>query len=382
MAGIAVILVAAGDGTRLGQGIPKSLVKVNGKTLLEHALERIIGIPGLIQIVVASHEDRVEEFATIGNSVILNTVPAKFTRGGSSRQGSIANALQKVTEDADVVLVHDAARCFTPTELFISVANKVRETNKGVVPLLPVADTIKEVSGEQVHGTIDRANLRITQTPQGFSYSKLVENYKNVTAEYTDDASLMQAAGESITSVLGDPKAFKITVPTDLEYAVKMFGGQRSGIGTDVHRFSDDKTKPLYLGTLLFDGEVGLDGHSDGDALSHAIVDALLSAAGLGDIGSNFGVDDEQYAGANGSVFLTETVKRLAEKGWQVINVTVQLIGDRPKVAPIRIKLEQALSEIIGAPVSVGATTTDGLSFLADGRGVGAVATALIQSRL
>ena len=163
---------------------------------------------------------------------------------------------------------------------------------------------------------------------------------------------------------------------------MKMFGGQRTGIGTDVHRFSEDKTKPLYLGTLLWEGEVGLDGHSDGDALSHAIVDALLSAAGFGDIGSNFGVDDDKYAGANGSVFLSETVRRLHEKGWEILNVSVQLIGDRPKVAPMRIKLEQALSEIIGAPVSVGATTTDGLGFLADARGVGAVASALIQSRL
>jgi len=382
MAGIAVILVAAGDGTRLGQGIPKSLVKVNGKTLLEHALERIVGIPGLIQIVVASHENRVEEFAKICNSVIQNTVPAKFTPGGLSRQGSIANALQKVTEDADVILVHDAARCFTPTELFVSVADKVRETKSGVVPLLPVADTIKEVSGEIVHGTIDRANLRITQTPQGFLYSELLANYQIAQEDHTDDASLMQAAGVKITSVPGDPKAFKITVPSDLEYAVKMFGGQRSGIGTDVHRFSEDKSKPLYLGTLLFEGEVGLDGHSDGDALSHAIVDALLSAAGLGDIGSNFGVDDDKYAGANGSVFLTETVNRLNQHGWEILNVSVQLIGDRPKVSPMRIKLEQTLSEIIGAPVSVGATTTDGLGFLADARGVGAVATALIQSRL
>ncbi|NDE88392.1 MAG: 2-C-methyl-D-erythritol 4-phosphate cytidylyltransferase [Micrococcales bacterium] len=382
MAGIAVILVAAGDGTRLGQGIPKSLVKVNGKTLLEHALERIIGIPGLIQIVVASHEDRVEEFAAISNSVIQDLVPAKFTPGGLSRQGSIANALEKVTLEADVVLVHDAARCFTPTELFVSVAKKVIETNHGVVPLLPVADTIKEVSGENVHGTIDRANLRITQTPQGFVYSELVENYKNASADYTDDAALMQAAGVKITAVAGDSRAFKITVPSDLEYAMKLFGGQRTGIGTDVHSFSEDKSKPLYLGTLQWDGEVGLEGHSDGDALSHAIVDALLSAAGLGDIGSNFGVDDDKYAGANGKVFLTETVNRLAEKGWEVINVSVQLIGDRPKVAPMRSKLEQALSEILGAPVSVGATTTDGMGFLADARGVGAVASALIQSRL
>ena len=146
---VAVILVAAGDGNRLGQGIPKALVKVNGKTLLEHALERIVGVAGLAQIVVASHENRVEEFADISNRIIAGIVPAKFTPGGTSRQGSIWNALQKVDSTVDVVLVHDAARCFTPTEVFNQVASKVAETGLGVIPVLPVADTIKEVSSER-----------------------------------------------------------------------------------------------------------------------------------------------------------------------------------------------------------------------------------------
>jgi 2-C-methyl-D-erythritol 4-phosphate cytidylyltransferase/2-C-methyl-D-erythritol 2,4-cyclodiphosphate synthase len=243
-----------------------------------------------------------------------------------------------------------------------------------------VIDTIKQVKQDVVLATVDRDELRVAQTPQGFLTEKLVKAYNEATADFTDDASLMQSTGEVIRAVPGDPMAFKITVQADLEYAELLLNGateQRSGIGTDVHKFSKDK--PLYLGTVLWPGEEGLEGHSDGDAVSHAIVDALLAAAGLGDIGSNFGVDKPEYAGANGSVFITETLKLLATAGWSVVNVSVQLIGNKPKLAPRRVEVEAALTSLVGAPVSLGATTTDGLGFLGSSEGVGAVATALIQ---
>ena len=155
--------------------------------------------------------------------------------------------------------------------------------------------------------------------------------------------------------------------------------GYRTGIGTDTHRFSADSNKPLFLGTVLWPGEIGLDGHSDGDALSHAIVDALLSAAGVGDIGSNFGVDDPAYANANGRVFLEGTLAKLEAAGWGVINVSAQIIGNRPKVAPMREVVEKTLSKVLHAPVTISATTTDGLGFLGNSEGVAAVATALIK---
>jgi 2-C-methyl-D-erythritol 4-phosphate cytidylyltransferase/2-C-methyl-D-erythritol 2,4-cyclodiphosphate synthase len=154
-----------------------------------------------------------------------------------------------------------------------------------------------------------------------------------------------------------------------------------TGIGTDTHRFTDDASKKLFLGTVEWPGERGLDGHSDGDAVSHAIVDALLSAAGLGDIGSNFGVDRPEFAGANGSVFLFETKKMLNERGFEIGNISVQIVANRPKVAPHRERTESALSEILGCPVSLTATTTDGLGFLGNSEGVAAVASALVIAR-
>jgi len=381
MSEIAVILVAAGDGARLGAGIPKALVKVGELTLLEHALKNILDVKNLTQIVVASHEDRVEEFSAIGKAFVGDRVNISFTPGGISRQGSISNALSAVN-NAEVVLVHDAARCFTPTPVFDRVAAAVIESGFGVIPVLPVADTIKEVAQDVVLGTVDRTLLRVAQTPQGFRFHELAEAYKSATTDFTDDASLIQSTGAVIKAIPGDALAFKITVPADLEYAELLLTGsveQRTGIGTDVHRFAEDSNTPLYLGTILWPGEIGLEGHSDGDSIAHAIVDALLSASGLGDIGSNFGVDRPEYSGANGSVFISGALELLAKAGWEVVNVSVQLIGNKPKLSPRRDEVQVALSRLVGAPVTVGATTTDGLGFLGSSEGVAAVASALIQ---
>ena len=381
MSKIAVILVAAGDGARLGAGIPNALVKVGNLSLLEHALKNMLEVKDLAQVVVASHEDRVAEFSAIATAFVGDQVAVSFTPGGLSRQGSIANAIAVVNADIDIVLVHDAARCFTPAEVFNRVAQAVSETGFGVVPVLPVADTIKQVEKDVVLGTIDRESLRVAQTPQGFKFSELRAAYESAVEDFTDDASLMQSTGAVIRSVQGDAKAFKITVQADLEYAELRLNGSsefRSGIGTDVHRFATTPT-PLYLGTILWPGEMGLEGHSDGDSIAHAIVDSLLSAAGLGDIGSNFGVDRPEYAGANGSVFIRGALDLLQTNGWEVVNVSVQLIGNKPKLSPRRDEVQDVLTNLVGAPVTVGATTTDGLGFLGSSEGVAAVATALIQ---
>jgi len=381
MSKIAVILVAAGDGARLGAGIPKALVKVGNLSLLEHALKNILEVEHVAQLVVASHEDRVAEFSDIATAFVGNRVPLTFTPGGLSRQGSIGNGLAAVNKDIDIVLVHDVARCFAPAAVFNRVIAMVGETGFGVVPVLPVADTIKQGERDIVLGTIDRDSLRVAQTPQGFRFAELKAAYENAVEDFTDDASLMQSTGAVVRSVQGDTKAFKITVPADLEYAEFLLNGSsefRSGIGTDVHRFATTPT-PLYLGTILWPGEMGLEGHSDGDSIAHAIVDALLSAAGLGDIGSNFGVDRPEYAGANGSVFIRGALDLLHSNGWEVVNVSVQLIGNKPKLSPRRDEVQDALTALVGAPVTVGATTTDGLGFLGSSEGVAAVATALIQ---
>ncbi len=211
--------------------------------------------------------------------------------------------------------------------------------------------------------------------------------------EYTDDAALMAAAGHDVAAVEGDALAFKITTPADLERARSLVARHplahadarlenpvpipRIGVGTDVHAFGGDG--PLWLAGLEWPDEPALSGHSDGDAVAHAIVDALLSAAGLGDIGTHFGTDHPEYAGAHADAFLSRTLGLLGEAGWLVGNVAVQVQANRPRFAARRAEAEAIISAALGgAPVSVSATTTDGLGFTGRGEGVAAFATAIL----
>lgn len=379
---VAVILVAAGQGERLGAGIPKALVHVAGVTLLEHAIARAVGTKNLTQMVITATPGHLSEFQALASKHVPAGVDLSVIEGGDTRQLSIALAIAEVVSSADVILVHDAARAFTPTEVFDRVAAEVSASGFGVIPVIPVHDTVKRAKGHEVLETVDRSELRAAQTPQGFPAEMIRDAYAAITKDHTDDASLVQASGHRVLSVAGDPLAMKVTTKDDLILASHLIGGeQRTGIGTDTHRFSDDASKPLYLGTIVWEGERGLDGHSDGDALSHAIVDALLSAAGLGDIGSNFGVDRPEFQGANGQVFLVETLSKLSNAGFAIINVSAQIIGNRPKVAPMREQVEQVLTGILHAPVTISATTTDGLGFLGNTEGVAVVASALIQRK-
>ena len=376
---LAVIVVAAGRGERLKASAPKAFVEVNGHTILEHSLAPISALAALAQVVIAAPSTHLAEATEIANAVLTTDATLDVVVGGDTRQQSIANALAVVGDEIEIVLVHDAARAFASSALFERVADAVRSTSASVIPALEIADTIKRVSGDRVEETVDRSALRSAQTPQGFIAAELKRAYANASDDFTDDAALMQSQGKKVSFVAGEVEAAKITTPEDLVGVLSRLNGPgRTGIGVDVHRFSADESKKLFLGTLEWPGLPGLDGHSDGDAVSHALVDALLSAAGLGDIGSNFGVDRPEFSGANGKVFLEETVRMLAAEGYSVVNASVQLVGNRPKVSGKRAEVEAALSAIVGAPVTLGATTTDGLGFLGNDEGVAAVASVLI----
>jgi 2-C-methyl-D-erythritol 4-phosphate cytidylyltransferase/2-C-methyl-D-erythritol 2,4-cyclodiphosphate synthase len=278
--------------------------------------------------------------------------------------------------------VHDAARALTPTAQFAAVIAAVRELGAGVVPALPVADTIKQVDARGVvHRTVDRSELAAVQTPQGFPLDRLVAAYAAAADDHTDDAAVFASHGGAVHAVAGDPLAFKITTPWDLRRAESLVtsatAGSRTGIGVDVHAFDD--AQPLWLGGVYWPDAPGLAGHSDGDAVSHAICDALLSAAGLGDLGSRFGTADPRFANARGAVFLAETVALVTGAGFTIENVAVQVIGNRPRVSTRRAELESVLGSAVGAPVSVSATTSDHLGFTGRGEGITAIASALLS---
>ena len=388
---IAVVLVAAGSGTRLGLGIPKAFVSVAGATLAERALRNILPTAGLRQIVLVAPASHLPQARALAAANLVPGIIIDVVAGGQTRQQSVAAGLKVLLKTIQTVLVHDSARALAPAALFERVAVAVSESvlsgqPSGVIPVLPVADTIKQAVAEEIVGTINRDHLRIAQTPQGFPAQLLVSAYEAAGEETTDDAALVQSQGYRVVSVIGEASAFKVTTITDLTLAETQLSQHglpsqlRTGIGTDVHRFAADGRKPLTLAGIEWPDEVALEGHSDGDAVAHAVVDALLAAAGLGDIGGNFGVDRPEYAGASGEVFISATLKLLAENNWQVINVSVQVIGNRPKLSPRREAAQQRMSHLVGAPVTIGATTTDGLGFLGNSEGVAAVATALITA--
>ncbi|MCR8670758.1 2-C-methyl-D-erythritol 2,4-cyclodiphosphate synthase, partial [Agrococcus sp. HG114] len=294
------------------------------------------------------------------------------------------------------VLVHDAARALTPATPFSRVLGALAAGAVAVVPVLPVVDTVRAVEGpagsggadavEALGAIVDRSGLRAMQTPQGFDAALLRRAYAAAGAARetaTDDAQLVQALGAEVVSVHGDELAFKITTAADADRAEALLAPEgsgvpelRTGIGVDVHAFGGDR--PLMLAGLEWEGQ-GLAGHSDGDAVCHAIVDALLGAAGLGDIGGLVGVDDPQYAGASGGVFVRAALERLGAEGWAPVNVAVQVLGVRPRIGTRRDEAQAALSAMLGAPVSVSGTTTDGLGAIGRGEGVQAIATALIR---
>lgn len=377
---VAVVIVAAGSGTRLGAGRPKAFVTLQGRTLLEHSLHALRGMRYAADPIVVAPAELLDEAAEVAARAAGR--PVTVVAGGDTRQRSVAEGLAVVDPRVEVVLVHDAARALAPSALFDAVVDAVRERGYGVVPGLPVSDTVKRVGADgAVHETVDRSALAAVQTPQGFPREQLLTAYALAESDETDDAGLVAAAGFRVDVVPGDAHAFKVTTPWDLRRAEELLAGSavpRIGSGSDTHAF--EPSAELWLAGLLWPGEPGLAGHSDGDAVAHAIVDALLSAAGLGDIGGVFGTGDPRFHGAHGDVFLTEARRRVEEAGFRISNVAVQVIGNRPKLAPRRAEAEERLSAILGAPVSVGATTTDGLGFAGRGEGVTAQATALLLS--
>ena len=375
----AAIIAAAGMGHRLGANLPKSLVKLIDKTLLEHAVANLAPVAQLL-IVTAPAGYEAEYKKLLGEEVEVIT-------GGVLRSDSIRIAIAKIPSNYEYVLVHDAARALASTRLASEVINQLIRGQQAVIPTLEVIDTIKEVDNQgYVRNTLNRSSLKIVQTPQGFSRSVL-ERAHQASEDATDDAALVEALGIKVKTIAGEDQAFKITTKGDIKTAINFLLPDnqkqlRVGIGVDAHAFSQDKKRKLALAGLIWPDEIGLDGHSDGDVAAHAICDALLSAAGLGDLGSNFGVADSKYKGATGAQMLSESLAKVAAAGFEIENVSVQIVGNRPKIAPKRAQAISALSKALaGAKVSLSATSTDGLGFTGEGKGLSAIATALLISK-
>jgi 2-C-methyl-D-erythritol 4-phosphate cytidylyltransferase / 2-C-methyl-D-erythritol 2,4-cyclodiphosphate synthase len=369
---VAAIIAAAGSGLRFGADLPKALIQLGDKTLIEHAVAAIS--PAVDEVIVTAPASHLTQFQRLLGDAV--TVVA----GGQTRSESVRAGLAAVSGDMKYVLIHDAARALATTELANRVLSALQNGEVAVIPGVPQVDTIKNVdSNGYVISTPNRADLRNIQTPQGFELTALKKAHAT-NGESTDDAALVESAGFKVLVIAGEERALKITTPADLATAYNFLGSNQeflTGVGVDAHAF--EVGRELWLGCLSWPDEVGVAGHSDGDVAAHAICDSLFAATGLGDLGSNFGVDRPEYAGASGAKLLAETLSIITNAGFAISNVSVQVIGNRPKLAARRKEAIAALSAALnGAPVSLLATTTDGLGLTGEGKGIAAIASALV----
>ena len=374
----AAIIAGAGMGHRLGADIPKALIQIDGITLIERAFTALSTV--VDEIIITAPAGYEAEFQKIvGESATVIT-------GGVLRSDSVNLALNSLSPSINYVLVHDAARALASADLASRVLGELRGGESAVVPVIQVVDTIKEIDRDgYVRNTPDRSALKAVQTPQGFALDVLKRAHA-ASEDATDDAALVEALGIKVKTITGEARAMKVTNPEDIAIAITHLRNAQAnllvGVGTDAHAFSTDPARELWLAGIYWPDVIGVDGHSDGDIAAHAICDALFSATGMGDLGSNFGVSDPQYSGASGTTLLKETLERITRAGFVIKNVAVQIVCNKPKIGPRRSEAISALSAALGgASVSVTATSTDGLGFTGEGKGISAIATALVEKK-
>jgi 2-C-methyl-D-erythritol 4-phosphate cytidylyltransferase/2-C-methyl-D-erythritol 2,4-cyclodiphosphate synthase len=371
---IAAIIAAAGSGERFGAAIPKALIQLGDRTLLEHAVAAISAVADQIVVTApAGYEKQIQTLVGDGIAVVT---------GGKTRSDSVRAGLAAI-KGADFVLVHDAARSLASVDLAKRVVAQLQAGDVAVVPVLPVVDTLQKVAADgSVVAAVDRNELRRVQTPQGFTYSVLKEIHQNAT-DATDDSTLALNTGYSVKAITGEERALKITTPSDLATALTFLGNSTTfstGVGVDAHAFGEGRE--LWLAGLHWPNEIGVEGHSDGDVAAHAICDALFAATGLGDLGSNFGTSRPEYQGASGVTLLKETLEIITKAGYAISHVAVQIIGNRPRIGARRLEAITTLSAALGgAEVAILATTTDGMGLTGEGKGIAAIASALVIKR-
>jgi 2-C-methyl-D-erythritol 4-phosphate cytidylyltransferase / 2-C-methyl-D-erythritol 2,4-cyclodiphosphate synthase len=385
MAEVAAVVVAAGRGTRTGGDLPKQFRRIGGTSMLRRALAMLAEHPAidLVQPVIRAEDRDLFAAETAG----LATLPP--TIGGATRQVSVHAGLEALTERAPkLVLVHDAARPFV-TPALIARAIAAAERTGAAVPGLPVADTVKRVDADgAVEATLERASLRLIQTPQAFAFAPLLAAHRRAAAEarldFTDDAALAEWAGMKVAVFAGEPGNIKVTHEEDFARAEAMLaaalGDVRTGSGIDVHAFAPGDH--VMLGGVRIAHERALTGHSDADVVLHALTDAILGALAEGDIGVHFPPNDPQWRGAASDRFLRFAVERVQARGGRIAHLDVTVVCEAPKIGPHRDRMRVKIAELAGVArerVAVKATTSEKLGFTGRGEGIVCYATATVR---
>ena len=374
----AALIVAAGRGQRFGGNLPKQYAPLRGEKLLRRTLRAFSGHPKIGQVVVAIHPDDAASFAEAAQGFVNVT----SVHGGATRQESVRLGLEAIAKAApDLVLIHDGARPMTSAALIDSVIGGLA-TAEGVLPVMPVIDTLKRVDGAGVVGeTVSREQLVRAQTPQGFRFSAILKAHRTFAGEaLTDDAAVLERAGHRVTTVPGDDANIKVTTMDDLARLSAALTETRIGQGFDVHKFGPGDA--VMLCGLKVPHTQGLIGHSDADVALHAGTDAILGAIGAGDIGQHFPPTDPKWRGAASDKFLKHAHDLWLERGGTLVHLDFTIICERPKVGPYRAAMVAAVARILGVTedrISVKATTTEGLGFTGRQEGIAAQAVATVK---
>jgi 2-C-methyl-D-erythritol 4-phosphate cytidylyltransferase / 2-C-methyl-D-erythritol 2,4-cyclodiphosphate synthase len=373
---VTALIVAAGKGERLGGGLPKQYRPIGGKPVLRWAVEAMLRHPSIDQIRVVIGSGQQE----LAGAALDGLVVGDLIEGGAERSDSVIKGLQAVGEGS--VLVHDAARPFCPHAVIDRLLSALKGSD-GAVPVLPVADTLA-LGDATLEAPVDRKGLLRVQTPQAFHVEDLIYAYEEAgRASATDESTVMLAAGLKVATVEGDPLLEKLTTQTDWDRAEAIIASRmvsRTGMGFDVHGFEGEG--PIILGGVEVPHPRGLAGHSDADVVLHSITDALLGAAGLGDIGEHFPPSDPRWKDAPSDRFLIHAAGLIRERGGIIDHVDCTVIAEEPKVGPHRSAMRERIAAILGLgadQVSIKATTTEGLGFTGRREGIAAQAVASIR---
>lgn len=380
---IAAIIVAAGSGSRSGLSIPKQYARLGGQPVLGHSHAALASHPHIDRIVVVIGAGQDEMARKALSPLDSDTI---FVTGGETRRASVLAGLEclEAPRPPDHVLVHDAARPVLPSSVIDRLIAALA-TVPGVVPVLPVADTLTKAAGDVMGADVAREGLYRVQTPQAFRYDAILRAYRTVPgdAPVTDDAGLLRALGMPVHMVEGDSMLEKLTYSGDFDRAEALLATRRMprvGSGFDVHRLV--RGKPLWLCGIEVAHSHGLSGHSDADVAIHALVDAILGALGEGDIGSHFPPSDPQWKGASSHHFLDFARDRVAARGGEITHADVTIICEAPKIGPHRDAMRMRLAELMRVSpnrVSIKATTTERLGMTGRGEGIAAQAVATLM---
>ncbi len=381
------IIVAAGTGKRFGSEIPKQYSLYKNKVLLRYCVDIFVKSENIDAILTVIHPEH-EKYYVKAMSGLLESKILPPVIGGKERQDSVYLGLKAVSErgyNPKFIYIHDAARIYTTTELLDKIAQTLRK-HKACIPVLDIVDTLKKIDKNQfIKQTVNRNLYKRAQTPQAFAWPDIYEAHRQQKGKnLTDDAAVFEACGYAVKIIEGDINNIKVTYPQDIEeefQGERMEYEYRSGIGYDVHAFTEGDH--LWLGGIKLPYNKSLKGHSDADVALHAITDALFGAMADGDIGSHFPPSDKKWKDAASDQFLKYALQRLVERGGHIVNVDITVIGEQPKINPIREKMREKISEIMEISigrVSVKATTTEKLGFT--GREEGLAAQAIVNIKL